>query len=45
MIYKTAINKPITTALIFVAVVILGIFHTRNCLSTNFLKWILRMLR
>ena len=26
MIYKTAINKPITTALIFVAVMILGIY-------------------
>ena len=25
-IYKTAINKPITTALIFVAVIILGLF-------------------
>ena len=25
-IYKTAINKPITTALIFVAIVILGLF-------------------
>jgi HAE1 family hydrophobic/amphiphilic exporter-1 len=25
-IYKTAINKPITTALIFVAVIIIGIF-------------------
>ena len=25
-IYKTAIDKPITTALIFVAVVIIGIF-------------------
>ncbi|MBQ4215732.1 MAG: efflux RND transporter permease subunit, partial [Bacteroidales bacterium] len=30
MIYKTAINKPITTALIFVAVVILGIFSYKK---------------
>ncbi|MDL2240686.1 efflux RND transporter permease subunit [Bacteroidales bacterium OttesenSCG-928-K22] len=29
-IYKTAINKPITTALIFVAVVILGVFSLQR---------------
>ena len=25
-IYKTAINKPITTGLVFVAVIVLGLF-------------------
>ena len=30
MIYKTAINKPITTALIFVAVMILGIYSFKK---------------
>ncbi len=30
MIYKTAINKPVTTALIFVAVMILGVFSFKK---------------
>ena len=29
-IYKTAITKPITTALIFVAVIILGLFSLKQ---------------
>ena len=29
-IYKTAINKPVTTILVFVAVIIIGIFCYRS---------------
>ena len=37
-IYKTAINKPITTLLIFVAVIILGLFSLRQLPIDRFPK-------
>lgn len=41
-IYQTAINKPITTALIFVGIIVFGVFSSQNSLSTNSPLWTYR---